>query len=281
MLKVIIYKGLPGSGKSTHAKSLIDVQRNSYKRISKDDLRAMLDNSHWSGDAEKFILKVRDQLILMALEKGKHVIVDDTNLHPKHEVQIRELVAGKAEVVIEDFTDVDVKECIRRDLIRPNSVGQGVILDMYNKFLKDKIEKIPTPALVQDAPWVVICDLDGTLALLNGRNPYDASTCINDGLNPVVAGIIKDKHVIIVSGREDKYADQTVNWLEKHDIRWLKMVMRKTGDNRKDSIVKREIYETAILGKFNVSFVLDDRSSVVTLWRSMGLTCLQVAEGDF
>ena len=57
--------------------------------------------------------------------------------------------------------------------------------------------------------------------------------------------------------------------------------MRKAGDQRSDAIVKREIYEQQIRGKFNVHCVFDDRQSVVDLWRSLGLSCFQVADGDF
>jgi len=136
---------------------------------------------------------------------------------------------------------------------------------------------------------VVICDLDGTLALFEKvdkskghyRNPYDASTCGNDLLNEVVAGILKGRKVVFVSGMEDKYMPQTVDWLNKHGMAWEGLFMRKSGDFRKDSLVKREIYETFIKGVYDVEFVLDDRNQVVEMWRSEGLVCLQVADGNF
>ena len=278
MLKVILMKGLPGSGKTTFAKNLIDSAPNSHKRISKDDLRAMLDNSHWSKDSEKMILEVRDTLILKALDNKKHVIIDDTNLAPKHEQQIRELVKGKAEVLIQDFTDVDIDTCIQRDLKRANSVGAKVIRGMYNSFLKSQ-EKIEWD---DSLPTAVICDLDGTLCLMNGRNPYDASTCENDLLNELVAEIIQSyTDVLLVSGREDKYRPQTEAFLEKHGIKYTALWMRATDDKRKDWIVKREIFDNEIRGKFNIKFVLDDRNRVVEMWRDMGLVVLQVADGDF
>lgn len=128
---------------------------------------------------------------------------------------------------------------------------------------------------------IVICDLDGTLALLNGRNPYDASTCENDLLNEVVADIIKERNVILVSGREDKFRVQTELFLAKHGIKYMNLFMRKQGDFRKDSVIKREIYEQHIKDKYEVHFVLDDRNQVVQLWRELGLKCLQVADGNF
>lgn len=279
MVKVILTKGLPASGKSTWAKGIVDEHKNAYKRVSKDDLRAMLDNSHWSKDSEKFVLALRDRIILDAVANGKHVIVDDTNLHPKHETHIRELVKGIAEVSIQDFTDVDIDECIRRDLIRPNSVGQKVIRGMYNSFLKTQ-ETIPND---ENLPSAIICDLDGTLCLMNGRNPYDASTCDQDLLNPVVAEIVRSTpyDVLYVSGREEKYRPQTEAFFANHNIAVSNLWMRQTGDKRKDWIIKREIFDEHIHAKYNVKFVLDDRNRVVEMWRQMGLTVLQVADGDF
>ena len=53
------------------------------------------------------------------------------------------------------------------------------------------------------------------------------------------------------------------------------------GHKRNDVIIKREIYEREIAGKFNVEYCLDDRDRVVALWRLLGLTCLQVDYGTF
>jgi len=278
MIKVILTRGLPGSGKDTWAEAEIKKAPNSYKRVNKDLLRKMLDAQSHSEDMEKFIKKVRDSIIMLAIAEGKHIIVSDTNLSPKHENHIRQLVHGKAEVVIKDFTDVPVEECIRRDLKRFDSVGAKVIMDMYNQFLKPKPETIE---YIEGLKNVTLCDLDGTLSLLNGRSPYDASTCENDILNKPVADIIKGRNIIFVSGREDKDREPTIRFLVKHGIECLELFMRKTGDFRKDAIIKKEIFDEHIRGKYNVDFVLDDRNQVVELWRSIGLTCLQVAEGNF
>ena len=225
MKTVYILKGLPASGKSTWSKQKNQEAPNTYKRINKDDLRMMLDNNYWSKGNEKFVLKIRDLMIKEALAAGKHVISDDTNLAPKHETRIRQLVQAyckatgeqvKVEVI---FFDVSVEECIRRDLKRTRSVGEKVIRSMYKQFL-DKTPRHINP-LQQDEtlPKALICDLDGTLAILN-RSPYDASTCEEDGLHIAVANIVKTYKkmghaILLVSGREDKYQPQTERWLAK------------------------------------------------------------------
>ena len=72
-------------------------------------------------------------------------------------------------------------------------------------------------------PLAIICDLDGTLAHLNGRSPYDASTCLDDILNTPVAHIVQTYAgigvaIILVSGREARFRRPTEQWLEKHGI---------------------------------------------------------------
>ena len=282
-LKVYIYQGLPASGKSSAACEWIDKNPGKYKRVNKDLLRKMLDNSHYTKDNEKFVLHLQDMIILEALKEGKHVIVDNTNLLPAHIERIKQLVKEIAEVCIDDsFLQVPVEECIKRDLQRLDSVGKDVIMQMYNKYLK----KEPTPVkYIEGLPDAVIFDLDGTLSLLNGRNPYDASICEQDLPNPQVVELYhlyKNKYkVILCSGREDKYREQTKKWLANHNIEYAHLHMRKTDDFRKDNIIKTEIYKEHIAPNYNVKVVVDDRRSVVKAWRELGLTVFQVAEGDF
>lgn len=282
-LKVYIYQGLPASGKSSAACEWIDKNPGEYKRVNKDLLRKMLDNSHYTKDNEKFVLHLQDIIILEALKEGKHVIVDNTNLLPAHIERIKQLVKGLAEVLVDDsFLQVPVEECIKRDLQRLDSVGKDVIMQMYNKYLK----KEPTPVkYIEGLPDAVIFDLDGTLSLLNGRNPYDASTCEQDLPNPQVVELYhlyKNKYkVILCSGREDKYREQTEKWLANNNIEYAHLYMRKTDDFRKDNIIKTEIYEELIAPNYNVKVVVDDRLQVVKAWRELGLTVFQVAEGDF
>jgi len=92
--------------------------------------------------------------------------------------------------------------------------------------------------------------------------------------------------IIFCSGRPDSCAADTYDWLQAnvikpHGVVETELFMRKTGDTRKDCIVKREIYEEYIEPRYDIVAVFDDRQQVVDMWRDLGLQCYQVAKGDF
>ena len=289
-------KGLPASGKTTWAKKEVEKSNGKLKRVNKDDLRAMVDAGKWSKSNEKHILKTRDDLIMGFLFEGFDVIVDDTNLHPKHEARLREIAKDwsdndlPVEFEIKDFTHVPLKTCITRDLQREATVGEKVIRGMYNQFIK------PAPAEYawdENKPNCIIVDIDGTLAHMSGRSPYDYSKVHTDTVDPVIREIVQryaqrnimeetpSTYILIVSGREDGCKAVTEQWLQDNQIPYDELHMRKHDDNRDDRIVKKEIYDEWIKNRYNVRFVLDDRDRVVEMWRGLGLKVLQVAEGDF
>jgi hypothetical protein len=122
---------------------------------------------------------------------------------------------------------------------------------------------------------------------MNGRNPFDASKCDEDELNNPVANVLRNYKklgykILLVSGREDQYREPTLRFLAKHEIGYDALIMRKTKDYRKDSIIKTEIYNEFIKDNYFVEFVLDDRNQVVDTWRNdLKLPCFQVYYGDF
>lgn len=92
--------------------------------------------------------------------------------------------------------------------------------------------------------------------------------------------------IIFVSGRPSEYKPQTVEWIMRqfpfiNGLRDFRLHMRLTGDYRKDSVVKTEIYKSVIEPHYKIFFCIDDRQQVVDAWRALGLTCLQCAPGDF
>ena len=292
MKKLIMVKGLPGCGKSTWARARMDENKGAYKRVNKDDLRLMLDNNAWSKSNEKFLLKVRDFVIAEALSAGKHVICDDTNLHEKHEKRLHEIAKEHSAMFqIHDMTDVPLDSCIERDLQRPKSVGEKVIRSMWKQYLKPKVEKTVAAAVhnqSRELPRAIICDLDGTLAKMHHRNPFDASKCDEDEVNEPVRNIVASFYaqgykILFFTGREHKFKRPTLTFLEKAFPNPIEydLYMRKTGDFRKDSIIKDELFRDVAEGKYYVEFILDDRNQVVDMWRELGLVCLQVDYGDF
>ncbi|PZO60710.1 MAG: polynucleotide kinase [Phormidesmis priestleyi] len=275
--------GLPASGKSTWAKALVLKEAGRWVRVNKDSLREMCHSSKFSKSNEKFVVRLRNLIILEALADGKNVIVDDTNLHPKHIRAVTELVKGEAVVEINDsFLSVPVETCIRRDLGRVASVGKDVIMQMYKEFIAPNA---PPPVHDPDLADVIVVDMDGTLALLGNRSPYDASRCDRDQPNlPVLQTILKwqETHkIIVMSGRTDDARVKTEAWLATHGVKYEALHMRAFGDMRKDTVVKQEMYNQHLAGKVNVIAVFDDRASVVEMWRRLGLTVFQVAEGNF
>lgn len=131
----------------------------------------------------------------------------------------------------------------------------------------------------------IIVDIDGTLAHMSGRSPYDYTQVHTDTVDEVIRDLIGHYHrshsIFIVSGRKNVCRLDTEDWLRKHTVPYIELYMRADGDDREDSIVKKEIFFLQIDPFYTVDFVLDDRNRVVKMWREIGLKCLQVAEGDF
>lgn len=142
----------------------------------------------------------------------------------------------------------------------------------------------------------IIVDIDGTIANINHRRKYVESKpkdwdkffslMYKDKPNETVIDIIKKykrtgEKIILCTGRMSMYEVETDNWLKKMGVHYDELFMRENGDFRADDIVKKEIYQNVIEDYYNVVLVLDDRNRVVKMWRELGLTCFQVAEGDF
>jgi len=289
MLKIILCKGLPGSGKTTWSRHMVDKHPWVYKRVNKDDLRAMLDNSRWSKDNEKFVLELRDKAIQLAVSCWKNVIVDDTNFHTKHLQRMNEIASAfneswmGVEVGVKEF-DTPLKECIKRDLIRMNSVGSDVIKKMYNQYLKPNQEDIYMPDPTK--PKAIIFDIDGTLAKMDGRSPYDYSEkLLTDKVKQEVKKLCslyrKDWYIILLFSWRSSTGDQwTLERLRNNWIEWDYFRSRTEWDQSDDRIVKKTFFDE-FKDKYNIEAVFDDRDRMVELWRDLGLQCFQVDYWDF
>lgn len=263
---------------------LVEEHPSEYKHISKDNLRAMFNGGKWSKTNEKFILHIRDELILQTLGYGCSVIVDDTNLHPKHEKALRNLAKTYPNVTFEiiDKTDVPLKELFARNEYREERVPDKVIKDMYRDFIEVKPKPVRQNPTLSSAYQY---DLDGTLALFGDANPYDRDFSYDKVNYPVFDQLRMQQNagykIIILSGRNGENEGVTKEWLSKNGIHPDLFIMRKVGDRRKDYEIKEEMFREYVLPKYYVEAIYDDRDQAVNKWRDMGLVCFQVARGDF
>lgn len=288
-------KGLPASGKSTWAKDKVEKSGGKIKRVNKDDIRAMVDAGKWSKEREKEVLSVRDTLIERWLMNGYDVIVDDTNLSPKHENRLRYIAEHhEANFIIEDsFLHVPLRTCIERDLSRgSDSVGKDVITHMYYQYIFNPgymADSYHIPTMLSDTPFLpcIICDIDGTIAFKGNRNPYDLSKVKEDKFNYALWEVIKHfpYPIVFLSGREGtrQCFQDTKDWLKMYTGQQEPILfMRKEGDGREDSVVKQELLREVINERqLNPIMVFDDRDHVVDMWRSHGILTAQMNYGGF
>ena len=303
MSKLLILVGAPGSGKSTFARYFLRTEDN-WIRVNRDDFRLMqFGDSLMIPFYEERISKMVEASVLTLLKSDTNVIIDATNTSLRTIQDMIHTYTEYADISFKVF-DLPVDELVKRCDKRYEETGKFIsksVVERNVANLKHTLEKFdfaPIPRKVQVAttsyatqdknlPKAVICDLDGTLSLLNGRDPYNAATCDNDLLNTPVAAALKmakqqGYQVILLSGREDKFREPTVRFLNKHQIGYDLLLMRTSNDFRKDNIIKRELFEGEIQGKYFVEFLLDDRNQVVDMWRKdLHLPCFQVNYGDF
>lgn len=272
-MKLIMMKGLPGSGKSTKARELVVAQNGG--RINRDDLRAMLFDSKWSGKRESIVVDCEKAIAAVLAKHDVNSIVDDTNLSKKH----RDLWSEYAKNCKWKFEEValvtDLGACILRDAERPKPVGRPIIERMALQHgLIDWGEK----------PLALV-DIDGTLADGAHREHFVAAgskkdwksyfeLCGDDGYHTHIferaQALAKDHTVCVVSGRPDTYWSLTRAWLARGPrLDFAHIFMRSGGDGRPDTEVKADFLKH--MPKERIAIVLDDRPVVCRMWEAAGL----------
>jgi predicted kinase len=310
--QVLILTGISGSGKSTFAKAFCEENPN-WLRINRDDIRKSLItgtlNDYWKREdayknrIETLVNEIVKTSIHHALDKGWNILIDNTHLKLTYINQLIKMVSAFRVEIRLKLMDIDVETAIKRDKNRPDVVGEVVIREQFERLqiLKKNIDfqqviiiqpKQSAMAMVQDEslPKCIIVDIDGTVAEKGNRSPFDWLRVGEDTPKLPIIRLVKvlktvGYEVIFFSGRDGICQPQTLDWLCLH-LEWqmtdFHLFMRTPNDSRKDSIIKKELFDAHIKDKYFVDFVIDDRNQVVDMWRQvLGLTCLQVDYGDF
>lgn len=139
----------------------------------------------------------------------------------------------------------------------------------------------------------VIVDIDGTLADIEHRRHFIPkqgkkkwreffSAMGKDTVNEWCKWLLNHLNVkrILLTGRPDDYRKETEEWLNANRVSYDLLLMRRSGDFRADTVTKKEIYEEQVAPFYDIIFVVEDRSSVVRMWRQHGLICLQCIDED-
>lgn len=299
MKQLILTVGCPGSGKSTWAQEYCKTRPGWYV-VNRDNIRVGLMGI--TARNEYKYSKAREQIVtdtakmqimaIMAKESTKGVIVADTNLNENRRDEFKNLAGVEGWSYHEEVFDVPWTELLKRNLHRgEGAVPIDVLRQMFWKFCEYQGKPVydGTPG----KPKAVIFDVDGTLAKMVGRSPYDLEKCDTDIINPMVVELARSYFrdgyaVIVVSGRESgtkddeiKYKVMTRKWLTDKFIPFTEHFQREQGDSRGDMIVKEEIFWRDIAPYYDVKLAVDDRAQVVEMWRRIGVECWQVDHGDF
>lgn len=310
---ITITRGLPGSGKSTWADGIVKMLSN-FVKVERDQMRQLhfKQNGKLTTEQEELVTRTQEALVRTYIAAGVNVIVSDTNL-PDRSVKRWQKIALELGVDyhVEDFRHVPLDAVLENNAKRKSPmfggdfVPEAVIRDMHQRLIKGKdlsLEVTYTPPVeLEIEPYVqpdweteyeaVIFDIDGTLAVMGDRSPYDPTKYHLDTLNTAVNAAL-DAHwklgqqVIIVSGRDEAYRPETIAWLNDKEVNWDKLYMRPT-ENRKDgkktedSIIKYNLFNQHIRDeKYKILGVYDDRHRVLRMWRKLGLTTFHVNGPD-
>lgn len=296
---VIINIGIPASGKSTWSKEFVKNNKN-YVRVNRDDMRLMLQSTQMMENKDEAVLSnVINDIIVKYLSAKRNVIIDNTNLKERYLVEFINLCKDYTTNIEFRIFDVPLKTALERNSKRDAKVPNDVIEKMYKDYLVlldtfdfSNIKKYYNDGFqynvknVDKKEEAYIFDIDGTLALMNDRRgAFDWHKVHLDDVNIIVKEQANNLHklgykIIILTGRDGVCEQLTKDWLELHEICYDLIYTRPQNDFRKDSVIKKEIYNNYIKDKYFVKAVFDDRLQVLKAWNEIGLFTFNVNQGN-
>lgn len=174
------------------------------------------------------------------------------------------------------------------DVVVVSSPGEAERIETERRSLERRVATAPSRGL----PPAAIVDIDGTLASATWREHHlrgarkDWAGFFADmgrdapvqGLVDLTAWIAHHATVVLLTGRPDNHAKVIRRWLAEHAVFYDLLLMRPDGDRRPDTVMKRERYQRDIAPQYDVRVVIDDRPSVIEMWRREGLYVLTAVD---
>lgn len=282
---IILTCGVPCCGKTTWANKFIERMDGKAVNVNRDDIRFMLTKAYNNFSKEDMVTLIQKEEAIKALQGGKIVVVSDTNMNEKTVNLWNNIAKGFGVPVFEKhFKDsLNWDLLVDRNNTRDKKVPEKVLREFYRRYREANFKPYKRNTSL---PKAVVFDVDGTLAKMVGRSPYDWKRVGEDECYEDVADIARmfwntDTFVIILTGRDGSCEQETRDWLEKHNIAYDALFIRPEGNFDKDSIVKYDIFKRELEPNYDVIGVFDDRSQVVSCWREIGVRCYQCADGNF
>ena len=295
--KLILTRGIQGSGKSTWARQWVEEDPENRVRINNDDIRNML-GKYWVTSRENLVSSIKKNMAEEAINRGYDIVVDNMNLNSKEILFWKDMIkmanmdpdGYQYEIEFKDFF-IPLEECIRRDAMRPNPIGEKVIRETWKRY-KHFIQTTEVEKYVDNLrkytgkPKCIVIDMDSTMCFNTTKRPWfgdgAAEGMINDVPNTGMCDIVRQLQeqylVVVATGRDTTQEAVTKEWLAKQGINVDEFYFRTNKDYRKGVVVKKEQIE-AILEKYDIVAIFDDCESIVNMYREMGLTVLQPNKG--
>jgi tRNA uridine 5-carbamoylmethylation protein Kti12 len=145
MSKIILCRGIQGSGKTTWAKQWVLEDPEHRVRFNNDDIRNML-GKYWVTSREHLVSDIKKDFMVSAMEFGYDIVVDNMNFNPKEIEYYENLVdstLGYMNCYSLEYKDffIPLEVCIERDSKRENPIGEEVIRKTYERY-KSIIENV-------------------------------------------------------------------------------------------------------------------------------------------
>lgn len=138
MPKIVLCRGIRGSGKSTWAKQWVLEDPEHRVRFNNDEIRNML-GKYWVPSREHLVTDIKKDFMVSAMEFGYDIVIDNMNLNPKEVKYYKDLVdstLGYVNCYSLEFQDffIPLEVCIERDSKRENPIGKEIIEATYQRY---------------------------------------------------------------------------------------------------------------------------------------------------